>query len=112
MFVAVCEIKEWVCVLNELQISQLDFSLKAVCSSFYAVATNTPKQLILPTLDTRKDKMIRKVFICGAQSVGKSTLCAFLEKYLRIENAKLFHYREVARGLAEEQNLTAVSRGL
>ena len=56
--------------------------------------------------------MVRKVFICGAQSVGKSTLCAFLEKYLRIENAKLFHYREFGRSLVEEQNLTAVSKNI
>ena len=53
--------------------------------------------------------MIRKIFICGAHSVGKSTLFECLKKYLRIENVKLLYYQEVARNLAEENNLTAVS---
>ena len=53
-------------------------------------------------------KMIRKVYICGAHSVGKTTLFGCLKKYLRVENAKLIHCLEVGRKICEQDNLTEV----
>jgi len=53
--------------------------------------------------------MMRKVYISGAHSIGKTTLCDCLKKHLRVENAKLIHIEEVGRKIAKEGNLTAVS---
>ena len=52
--------------------------------------------------------MLRKVFICGAHSTGKTTLFESLKKQLQIQNVKLIYFPEVARKLAVEKNFKAV----
>jgi len=53
--------------------------------------------------------MLRKVYISGAHSTGKTTLCEHLKSSLCVENAELIHFQEIGRKIAEEEKIAAVS---
>ena len=54
--------------------------------------------------------MLKKIYICGVHSSGKTTLINSLKPKLCFENAIVQYCSELARNIMKEQGMTMVGR--